>query len=114
MCIRDSTSVRRERYGSIEAVVTEVSPFPVTSDAVESVIGSRDIAQDVLQGSSKIQISAHLTSDAGTPSGYKWTSGRGTPDGVSSGSVAEVYATVEYRRPISFAIPLLRKWTGAN
>ena len=108
------TSVRRERYGSIEAVVTEVSPFPVTSDAVESVIGSRDIAQDVLQGSSKIQISAHLTSDAGTPSGYKWTSGRGTPDGVSSGSVAEVYATVEYRRPISFAIPLLRKWTGAN
>lgn len=108
------TSVRRERYGSIEAVVTEVNPFPVTSDAVESVIGSRDIAHDLMQGSSKIQISARLTTDADTPSGYKWTSGRGTPDSVTSGSVANVHATVEYRRPISFAIPLLRKWTGAS
>lgn len=106
--------VSRERYGSIEAVVTEVSPFPVTRNAVESVIGSQEIADDLLQGGSKIQISARLTTDSSTPSGYKWTSGRGTPDSVTSGSIAEVHATVEYRRPISFAIPLLRKWTGAG
>lgn len=106
------TNVQRERHGSIEAKVAEVTPFPVTSEAAASLIGSETVARDLLQNTSKIQITARLLPDSGSVSGFKWTSGTGPPDNVSSGTTTFVRATVEYRRPITFVIPLLRKWTG--
>ena len=113
MDIRISPStVERERHGSIEAVVAEVTPFPVTSDAVATVIGSREIARELMQNTTKIQITSTLKMDEKSVSGFKWTSGTGPPDTITAGTTAAIRATIEYRRPITFAIPLLRKWTG--
>jgi HlyD family secretion protein len=106
------SNVQRERHGSIIATVKEITPFAVTSDAVASIIGSTDVARDLIQNSSKIQVTAQLEKDSASISGFKWTSGTGPDDAVTAGTTAFVRATVEYRRPITFVIPLLRKWTG--
>ena len=106
------TTVQRERHGSMEAIVDEVTPFPVTTEAVASLIGSEDVARDLMQNDSKIQITSKLLLDEESISGFKWTSGTGPPDAITAGTTALIRATVEYRRPITFVIPLLREWTG--
>ncbi|MCP5157278.1 MAG: NHLP bacteriocin system secretion protein [Ectothiorhodospiraceae bacterium] len=108
------STVERERFGSMKAVVTSASTFPVTTDAVASVIGHREVAGELTQGTSRIQVFAELESDPATATGYRWTSGGGPPDPVTAGTTTAVRATVEYRRPITFVIPILRRWSGTG
>jgi HlyD family secretion protein len=106
-------TVERERYGSIRGKVISVSPFPVTTDAVTNVVGNAEVAQGLSAGGSKIEVFAELRADSSTPTGYQWTSGTG-PDGkVTAGTTGAIRATVEYRRPITLVIPILRRWSGA-
>jgi len=61
-----------------------------------------------------IQVVATLRKDAEAYTGYQWTSGKGPPGPLTAGTTASVRATVEFRRPISFVIPILRKWSGVG
>ncbi|MSR13223.1 MAG: NHLP bacteriocin system secretion protein [Gammaproteobacteria bacterium] len=115
MSIRITPStVQRERYGSIEGEVTEVSAFPVTTDAVTSMVGNAEVAQQMTQGQSVIQVLAKLFRDKDAATGFKWTSGHGPREAVTAGTTAAVRATIEYRRPITFLLPILRQWTGVG
>ncbi|MEQ8662971.1 MAG: NHLP bacteriocin system secretion protein, partial [Gammaproteobacteria bacterium] len=107
-------TVERERYGSILATITSVSAFPVTADAISSMIGNSEVAQEITQGRSVIQVVARLHEDATALTGYEWTSGKGPEGPLTAGTTASARATVEYRRPITFVIPILRRWTGVG
>ena len=108
------TTVQRERYGSIEGRIIDVSAFPVTTEAVTSMVGNAEIAQQITQGQSVIQVQATLDRDAAAPTGFKWTSGHGPRESITAGTTAAVRATVEYRRPITFMLQILRQWTGVG
>lgn len=107
------TTVERERYGSIVGRVVTVSPFPVTTDAVTNVVGNAEVAQTLSAGGSKIEVFAELRADPSSRTGYKWTSGNGPDIKITAGTTGGVRATVESRRPITFIIPILRRWSGA-
>lgn len=107
------TTVERERYGSIVGRIVTVSPFPVTTDAVTNVVGNAEVAQALSAGGSKIEVFAELGMDPASRTGYKWTSGNGPNVKITAGTTGGVRATVEYRRPITFIIPILRRWSGA-
>jgi HlyD family secretion protein len=107
-------TVERARYGSILGKIIDVSPFAVTTEAVANVVGNQEIARLFTQLGSKIQVMAELQVDATSPSGYVWTSGRGPQALVTAGTTAEVRATIESRRPITFVIPILRDWSGVD
>ncbi len=106
-------TVERERYGSIIGKVVSVSPFPVTTDAITNVVGNAEVAQALSAGGTKIEVFAELGTDASSLTGYKWTSGKGPDIKITAGTTGGVRATVEYRRPITFIIPILRRWSGA-
>lgn len=108
------STVQRERYGSIEGRIAEVSAFPVTTDAVTSMVGNAEMAQQMTNGQSVIQVLASLLRDERAATGFKWTSGRGPREAITAGTTAAVRATVEYRRPITFLLPILRQWTGVG
>ena len=108
------TTVQRERYGSIEGEITEVSAFPITTDAVTSMVGNGEIARQMTQDQSVISVVARLKRDKDAPTGFKWTSGRGPRDPITPGTTLGVRATVEYRRPITFLLPILRQWAGVG
>jgi len=105
-------TVERERHGSIAGKVLSVSPFPVTTEAVTNVVGNAEVAQLLSAGGSKIEVFAELTQDPSSPTGYKWTSGKGPDVKITAGTTGAVRATVESRRPITFIIPILRRWSG--
>lgn len=106
------STVQRERYGSIVGRISGISTFPVTVEAVRHVVGNGEIARDLTDGESRIQVFFDLVNDANAASGYRWTSGRGPDTRITAGTTVALRATVEYRRPISYVIPLLRTWSG--
>jgi HlyD family secretion protein len=106
-------TVERERYGSMLAKVISVSPFAVTTDAVTNVVGNAEVAQGLLAGGTKIEVFAELMPDSASFSGYRWTSGHGPDVRITPGTTGEIRATIEYRRPITFFIPIVRRWSGA-
>ena len=106
------TTVERERYGSIIGKVETVSTFPVTTDAITNVVGNAEVAQGLSAGGSKIEVFAELSLDPSSLSGYKWTSGKGPDIKITAGTTGVARVTVEYRRPITFFIPILRRGSG--
>jgi len=106
------TTVERERYGSIVGKVETVSTFPVTTDAITNLVGNAEVAQGLSAGGSKIEVLAELSLDPSSLSGYKWTSGKGPDIKITAGTTGVARVTVEYRRPITFLIPILRRGTG--
>lgn len=112
--------VKRERFGGIVGTVTQVSPFPVTTQDMEAIIGNQDLAQSFADKLSEqgdgapIQIFSKLNKDDSTISGYQWSSSSGPNLRMSSGTTTSVRVKIEERAPISYLIPLLRSWTGIN
>ena len=49
---------------------------------------------------------------ANTPSGFKWTTARGSEQPVTTGMLASGRITVDEQRPISLVIPMLRTSFG--
>ena len=107
-------TVQRERFGSIVAVVNDVSPFPVTQEGVARIVGHAAIAQNLTEKGAQIQVSTQLQQDPSTFSGLRWSSSRGPQLKVSSGTTATVQVTIEERAPISFVLPIFSSWTGTN
>lgn len=103
-------TVQRERFGSMVGEVVSVSRFPVTTDAVVNVVGSAEIAKALVQGGPRIEVFSRLEPDSTTPTRYRWTSGDGPKTRVSAGTTLTLRTIVRYRRPITYAIPLLREW----
>jgi HlyD family secretion protein len=100
-------NVERQRYGSMIGRVTSVSSFPVTSEGLVNVIGNKEVVEGLLRQGGTILVEAELERN---PNGsLKWTS-RGPDEAVTAGTTTTCRISVESRRPITFAIPLLRKW----
>jgi len=108
------TTVQRERYGSIIAQIASVSSFPVTTEAVTNTVGNAEVAHRLTSGGNKIEVVAVLEPDSASASGFQWTSGTGPDAPVSAGTTVTTHTTIEARRPISYVIPLLRRWSEAG
>ena len=108
------TTVQRERFGSMIGRITSVSSFPVTTDAVTNTVGNAEVARRLTSEGNKIEVVALLEPDPSSPTGFRWTSGDGPQTKVSAGTTVSVRTTVESRRPISYLIPLLRRWSGSG
>ncbi len=110
MKIRISPSnVERQRFGSIIGQVTDVSAYPVTSEGVLNLTGNKDVATALLEKGGTILVNATLNRNENDPSKYAWTS-KGYDKEITAGTSTTCRVTIEERPPISFVVPLLRKW----
>jgi HlyD family secretion protein len=107
-------TIKRERFGGIVGTVTDVSPFPITTEAAANVVGNPQIIAGLVPETQPvvIQISANLEPDSQTFSGYKWSSSSGPKLEISSGTTTSARVKVEDRAPITFVFPILRSLSG--
>ncbi|WP_144863715.1 NHLP bacteriocin system secretion protein [Hyella patelloides] len=107
-------TIKRERFGGIIGTVTKVSSFPITTEAAANVVGNPQIIAGLVSETEPvvIQISAKLTSDPETFSGYEWSSSSGPQLKMSSGTTTSARVKIEERAPISFVFPILRSISG--
>ncbi|MBW4644995.1 MAG: NHLP bacteriocin system secretion protein [Goleter apudmare HA4340-LM2] len=108
------STVKREQFGGIVGTVNNVSPFPVTKEAAASLVGNPDIVNSLVTSEPQIQILAELQPNKNTPSGYQWSSSNGPQLKMTPGTTTSVRVTIEEQAPITFALPILKSWSGIN
>ena len=123
-----------QRYGGVEGTIKAISPTPLDSAALASVVGEADLAVSLVararqeaygEGGDPLAIlpgkaTAPLMlvrvelESASTPSGLRWSGGRGPDLRFEAGQPAEAKASVERRSLLSYALPFLRWIAGFN
>lgn len=108
------TTVKRERFGGIKGTVSHVSPFPITKEGAVLSVGNAELVESVVAKGAQLEVEAKLKPDSSTFSGYAWSSSKGPPMKMSSGTTTTVRATVEEVPPITFVLPFLRSFFGLS
>ncbi|MBG6211844.1 HlyD family secretion protein [Labrenzia sp. EL_126] len=104
------TTVRREEYGTIRGSVVSVSPFPLSSTAVQALVTNPNLAEEFVSGGPPLLVRIAL--DRKDDGGLAWTSARTPPVDISAGTLASVSVVVADKAPISMILPTFRRWTG--
>lgn len=107
--IVELSTVRAEEYGAILGKVIQVSPYPVSRENIGNTIQNEGLV-DYLMGGNKtvVELVIEPELDPTTPSGFKWTSGKGPNIKISTGTVAYVKGLVERVTPIFYLFSLWR------
>ncbi len=108
------TTVKVEEYGFMVGRVKAVSEFPVTPEGLRKVLRNDKLVETLMGKSAPIEVVATLIPDSTTPSGYRWSSSKGPPTQIFSGTLATASVVVENRRPISYVLPVIKRSLGAS
>ena len=92
--------------------MTEVSPYPVTTAGVATIVGNASVAASLTAGNHQIEVFARLLKDEDTRSGYQWDLSEGPDLEITPGTVGSALVDLRERPPITFVIPILRGWDG--
>ncbi|HMD81082.1 MAG TPA: NHLP bacteriocin system secretion protein, partial [Anaerolineales bacterium] len=106
------TTVRAEEYGLILAKVRGVSPFPATTQGMMRVLANEALVQSLAASGPPLEIYADLDTEPSTESGYRWSSRKGPPVQIYSGTLCNGMVTVQKQRPIHLLIPYVRETLG--
>ena len=106
------STVKQEEFGLMLGKVTYVSDFPATAKGMQRVLKNEKLAAALSGSDAPYELHADLVIDPATASKYNWTSSKGPPLRIQSGTLATGNVEVAARRPIEMIIPLLRKYTG--
>jgi biotin carboxyl carrier protein len=103
------SSVKRGESGSIFGKVTEVSEFPASPQGMMRSLQNEKLVQSLSSEGAPFEIHADLISDSTTASGYRWSSGKGPPMKLQSGTLCTGSIIIEEQRPVNLVIPWLKK-----
>lgn len=123
-----------QRYGGVEGTIKAISPTPLDAAALASVVGEADLALSLVararqeafgeggdplailpgKATAPLMLVQVALESAPTPSGLRWSGGRGPDLRFDDGQPAEAKASVERRSLVSYALPFLRWIAGFN
>jgi HlyD family secretion protein len=106
------STVKREEFGGIKAVVKEITSFPITQQNAASIVGNPDILPSVITQGPHIAVYTEMEEDSSSKSGYKWSSSKGPEQQITPGTTTTVRITTVEKRPIEFVLPIFKEWTG--
>ncbi len=105
-------TVPREEHGYMEAVVSRVSDFPATPEAMVRVLKNQQLVGVLSGGGAPYETYASLKLDSRTVSGFKWSSSSGPPTRIQSGTICSATITVASHRPAEMVLPILKRFLG--
>lgn len=108
----EPTTVKREEYGAIVGRVVTVSDFPVTPQGMLADLHNDALVKRFSQDGTPYAAKVTLERDPSTASGYRWTSGKGPPILLSSGTLTRAEVTTREQPPIDLVIPLMKRLSG--
>ena len=106
------STVKPEEYGYILGTVRFVSDYPLTPEGMQKVLRNEKLVKTLADEGAQIEVIAELGLDAATDSGFAWSSSKGPPKKVATGTVCTASVVVEKKRPISYVIPLVKEAFG--
>ncbi|MHB8520221.1 MAG: NHLP bacteriocin system secretion protein [Limisphaerales bacterium] len=106
------TWIKKEEFGFMKGIVTKVSEFPATPQAMLQVLENPALVTEFSQGGTPFQIEAELLLDRSVPRDYQWSSAKGRELKITSGTLCNCTVVVKKQRPISLVIPLAKGSLG--
>lgn len=107
------STIKKEEYGSINATVVSVSPFPSTAKTMEAVLQNKRLVELFSERGSPIAIRVILIKNNKNYSGYAWTSSAGPKIYITAGTLVSAMITVRNQRPVALIIPTVKKLLGS-
>ena len=107
-------TVKREEYGYMIGIVSQVAEFPVSKQGMIRVLKNEVLADQFSAGGAPLAVYVNFIQDSQTASGYKWSSSKGPDFGIDSGTLCQGSVEVRTQTPISLAIPYLKKKLGLD
>jgi HlyD family secretion protein len=109
----EPTVADRERYGVVRGVVRDVEPVVGTRESLTRVIHSAQLAEDIEKRyGGFISAVIDLETDPSTPTGLRWTGGRGIERPLTPGTLCNVEVVTEDVAPVALLVPWLRQFFG--
>ena len=108
----EPTQIAREEYGAIIGKVAAISEFPVTPQGMAADLHNDTLVKRFSEHGAPYAAKIQLEPDASTVSGYRWSSGKGPPVRLSSGTLTHAEVTTREQAPIGLVIPLVRRLSG--
>ncbi len=108
------STVKREEFGGVLGVVTRVSPYSISPEALVELLGNQTMADQFIKQANGAPIIAFidLVPSPNTPSGYRWTSSEGPASTIETGTITDGEIIVEKRRPLSLVLPIIKHIFG--
>jgi HlyD family secretion protein len=106
--------IQRAEYGYIVGTVRTVSPFALSEEGLHQLIPNRDIVGLLTSQGATFAIEVEMESDPATPSGYRWSTGRGPELTIESGMFCQSRVITREQPPITLVLPALRKVFGVE
>jgi HlyD family secretion protein len=110
----EPSMIVREEYGAIIGHVVAISEFPVTPQGMVADLHNDTLVKRFSQDGAPYAAKVRLEPDSTTVSGYRWSSGKGPPLRLSSGTLARAEVTTREQPPIELVIPLLKRLSGVG
>ncbi|WP_338699438.1 MULTISPECIES: NHLP bacteriocin system secretion protein [unclassified Bradyrhizobium] len=108
----EPSTIKREEYGAIVGNVVAVSEFPVTPQGMLADLHNDALVKRFSQDGAPYTAKVTLERDPSTVSGYRWTSGKGPPIQLSTGTLTRAEVTTREQQPIDLVIPLMKRLSG--
>jgi HlyD family secretion protein len=105
-------TVKQEEYGLMLGRVTYVSDFPASERGMQRVLKNDRLVTSLAGKDAPYEVHADLVVDPTTRSQYKWSSSKGPPLQIQSGTMAVGNIEIDSKRPAEFVLPVLRKLSG--
>lgn len=106
--------VKPEEFGFIQGTVTYVSDFPVTPAELMRNFENEVLVRTLTNGGPVTELDIEMKEDPATPSGYKWSSRRGPPVNISSGTLCTAQIVKRWQKPITLVLPSLKRAVGST
>ncbi len=106
------STVKREEFGYIKAEVLSISDFPVSQEGIKNILDNDQLVQRFLKLDTPLVVYAKLKKNPKSVSGFEWSSPKGPPVTITSGTFCQNSITVEKRAPITLIIPILKNSLG--
>ncbi len=102
-------TVREEEFGVMLGEVISVSPYPVSRKGMMRMLGNEEWVQALAREGAPTMVTIRLHNDPTTATGYRWSSGKGPPGGVRTGSQCLVRIVARQQAPVDLVIPHIKR-----
>jgi len=104
------STVEREKFGNMLAIVTKISRFPASPEGMMRLLHNEGLVRTLSTEGAPVEVRADFIPDPDTPSGVRWSTSTGPPMPIESGTMCTGEVTVSEEPPISLVIPLFKKY----
>src|SRR5262249_57246091 len=104
----EPTTAKREEFGTMIGTVANISEFPVTPEGMAAVLHNDALAKRFSGNGAPYAVAVRLRRDAAAPSGYRWSSGKGPPIRLTSGTLVRAEVTTREQPPLNPVVPIPR------